>query len=142
MAHLTPSALEIKAFDYDASAVKQIRTGTTTGTSGTASFTWQGTAYVLTFDSDLTDTNANFVTANAAAFLLRGVVLTSSVADLIMNTSLSIRQKKGFFSKGPVQKIKGVDKNTINILEDINAFDPDYITTNQDLKKYRKLFTF
>ncbi len=84
----SPSALQIKLFDYDNSAVKQVRTGTTTGTSGTATFTWQGVAYTLTFDTNLTDTNANFVTANAAAFLLRGVVLTASVADLIMTSSV------------------------------------------------------
>jgi len=84
----SPTSSQIKAFDYDTSSVKQVRTGTTTGTSGTASFTWQGTAYLLTFDTSLTQTNANFVTANAAAFLLRGVVLTASVATLIMTSSV------------------------------------------------------
>ena len=71
-----------------AAAVAQITTHTITGTSGTATFTWQGVAYTLTFDTSLTTTNANFVTANAAAFLLRGVVLTASVADLIMTSSV------------------------------------------------------
>lgn len=84
----SPSSTQIKAFDYDASAVKQVRTGTTTGTSGTATFTWQGVAYLLTFNSSLTTTNADFATANAAAFLLRGVVLTASVATLIMTSSV------------------------------------------------------
>ena len=84
----SPSSTQIKAFDYPASAVNQIRTGTTTGASGTASFTWQGVVYTLTWDTSLTVTNQNFVTLYAAAFLLRGVVLTSSVADLIMTSSV------------------------------------------------------
>lgn len=60
----------------------------------------------------------------------------------IANAKLSDKKRKGFFSKGPTQKIKGVDKTTIAILTDIQAFDPDYITTKTDLKTFRKLFTF
>jgi hypothetical protein len=73
-----------------ASAVKQVDTSTITGTSGTATVTlaWWLTN-TLTFDTDLTTTNSNFVTANADAYLVAWIVLTSSVATLIFTANVA-----------------------------------------------------
>ena len=84
----SPSATQIKAIDIDNSAVDQVATVTVTGTSGTCNITFNGTAYLATFDTDLTTTAANWITANAAALLLRGVTATSSVADIIFTSSV------------------------------------------------------
>lgn len=52
---------------------------TLTGTSGTANILVNGVAYLATFDTNLTTTAANFVTARAAAILLAtGAVVTSA----------------------------------------------------------------
>jgi hypothetical protein len=85
---LVPSASQIQLFDYSASSVAQVDTVSVTGTSGTANVTFNGIDYLATFDTSLTVTAANFVTAHAAALLLRGVVVTSSVADLIFTSSI------------------------------------------------------
>ena len=68
--------------------VKQIDTVSLTGTGGTCVITGGGLpAKVATFSGNLTTTTGNFVTANAAAYLAVGVVLTSNVADLIFTAS-------------------------------------------------------
>jgi len=60
------------------------RTATLTGTSGTANVVVGGVNYLATFDTDLTTTAANFVTAHAAAILsAAGTTVTSSGATLI-----------------------------------------------------------
>lgn len=65
-------------------AVKQKETVTLTGTSGTATIAAAGgLTKTATFATDLTTTAANFVTAFAADYLAQGIVVTSSVADLI-----------------------------------------------------------
>lgn len=87
----TPTSSQIKAFDYDASAVKQVQTGTTTGTSGTANVLVDGINYLATFTTSLTVTNANFVTTHAAAILLRGIVVTASTDTLIFTSAVAGR---------------------------------------------------
>lgn len=71
-------------------AVKQVGTTTLTGTSGTGNITINGTAYLATFDTDLTTTAANFVTSHAATIEARqyGHVLTSSGADVILTSGV------------------------------------------------------
>jgi len=44
---------------------------------------------LATFDTDLTTTAADFVTAHEAAYLVAGIVLTSSTADLIFTASVA-----------------------------------------------------
>ena len=88
-----PSATEIQAFDYDASAVKQVQTATITGASGTANVLVEGVNYLLTFATSLTQTNANFVTAHAAALLLRGFVVTASTDTLIFTSTVPGSEK-------------------------------------------------
>lgn len=72
-------------------AVKQVDTTTLTGTSGTANITVNGTAYLATFDTSLTITATNFVTAHAAAILARhgNIVVTSSGADVIFTAGIA-----------------------------------------------------
>ena len=85
---LVPSASQIQLFDYSASSVAQVDTVSVTGTSGTANVTFNGIDYLATFDTDLTTTAANFVTSHAASLLLRGVIVTSSVADIIFTSAI------------------------------------------------------
>lgn len=62
---------------------------TLTGTSGTANVTGIGGLTKLsTFNASLTQTATDFVTAHAAAYLLKGITLTSSSADLIFTPTL------------------------------------------------------
>jgi hypothetical protein len=84
----SPSATQIQAFDYDASAVKQVQTATITGSSGTANVLVDGVNYLATFATDLTTTNANFVTLHAAALLLRNIVVTASTNTLIFTSAI------------------------------------------------------
>ena len=57
----------------------QIDTVTLTGTSGTANITGAGgLTKLVTFNSDLTTTAADFVTAHAAAYLAVGIEITSA----------------------------------------------------------------
>ncbi len=68
-------------------SVKQVDTVSVTGTSGTANIAVAGgLTKLVTFNSTLTLTCSDFVTANAAAYLAVGIVLTSSVADLIFTS--------------------------------------------------------
>lgn len=55
---------------------------TITGTVGTATIVAGGVSAVATFDTNLTTTASNFVTANAAAYLAVGLILTSAAAVL------------------------------------------------------------
>lgn len=57
---------------------------TLTGTSGTANIVVNGDTYLATFDTDLTTTAANWVTANAATILAdHGLTVTSSGAVIL-----------------------------------------------------------
>jgi hypothetical protein len=59
----------------------QVNTVTLTGTSGSAVITGPGDLVkAVTFDTNLTTTAAAFVTANAAAYLAKGIIVTSSSA--------------------------------------------------------------
>ena len=71
-------------------AVKAKKTATLTGTSGTTNVTINGVDYLATFDTDLTTTAANFVTAYAATILARHgrCVVTSSGADIIVEAGV------------------------------------------------------
>lgn len=69
--------------------VKKVDTLTLTGTSGTGTILAGGVSKVAEFDTDLTTTAAAFVTANAAAYLAAGIVLTSSGADLIFTANVA-----------------------------------------------------
>lgn len=84
----SPTSSQIKAFDIDNSAVKQVQTLTLTGTSGTANVSVEGVDYLSTFATSLTQTATDFVTAHAAALLLRGLVVTSSTDTVIFTSTV------------------------------------------------------
>lgn len=84
----SPTSSQIKAFDIDNSAVKQVQTATLTGTSGTCNVVVEGVNYLATFATSLTVTCTNFVTTHAAALLLRGLVVTSSTDTLIFTSTV------------------------------------------------------
>ena len=65
-----------------------------------------------------------------------------NVAKRIQNFKGSSKIRKGFFSSTPTEKIPGVNKSVTAILTDIKAFDPEYVTTKEDLKKHKSLFIF
>lgn len=69
--------------------VKQKETISLTGTVGTATIVCGALSHVATFATNLTTTAANFVTANAAAYLTAGLVLTSSTNTLIIEASVA-----------------------------------------------------
>jgi hypothetical protein len=69
-------------------AVAQVATVTITGTGGTANINVNGVNYLATFDTDLTTTAANFVTAHSAALALRKITVTSSGAGVILTSSI------------------------------------------------------
>jgi hypothetical protein len=61
---------------------------TLTGTSGTATVLNNGLTRTATYATSLTQTATNFVSTNAAAYLVAGSVLTSSGAKLIFSASV------------------------------------------------------
>ena len=71
------------AYDGITINLAKTRTITLTGTSGTANVAVAATNYLATFDTSLTLTAANFVTAHAAALLLnKGIVVTAAAGVL------------------------------------------------------------
>jgi len=48
-----------------------------------------GKSYVMSFDTDLTTTAANFVTSHATALLARNIVVTSSTADVVFTSAIN-----------------------------------------------------
>jgi hypothetical protein len=84
----SPSATQIKRVSVTDGAVAQVATVTITGTSGTANVTVGGIAYLATFATDLDTTAANFVTAHAAALLLRRITVTSGTATIVLTSSI------------------------------------------------------
>ena len=63
--------------------VAQVDTVTLIGTSGTANLSAGGLTKTVTFNTSLTQTATDFVTTHAAAYLLIGIVVTSSGEDII-----------------------------------------------------------
>lgn len=68
-------------------ATARVDTITLTGTSGTADITCSGVDATATFNSDLTTTASDFVTAFASEYSSEGVTVTSSGADLIFTAT-------------------------------------------------------
>lgn len=84
--------LDINSTTYlDTAGVKQVATCTLTGSSGTANITFNGTAYLATFTTDLTTSAANFVTSHGATIAARfgGAVVTSSGAGIIFTANVA-----------------------------------------------------
>lgn len=80
----------IPSGSYTYTQLTQVETITLTGTAGTANVTLAGGLTKLaTFDTSLTITASNFVTAHAAAYALVNITLTSSGADLIFTSAVA-----------------------------------------------------
>lgn len=80
----------IPSGEYTYVQLTQTETITLSGTSGTATITGTGDlTTVVTFDTSLTLSASNFVTANVVAYAAKGVTLTSDGADIIFTSSTS-----------------------------------------------------
>lgn len=66
------------------------RTATLTGSSGTANVTIGGVDYLATFNTNLTTTASDWVTANATALLALGFTVTSSGAIITVSAATTI----------------------------------------------------
>ena len=64
-------------------STKRVDTVTLTGTTGTATLTCNAIANTVTFATDIETTIDNYVTANAAAHLVAGQVLTGTATDFV-----------------------------------------------------------
>lgn len=84
-----PTNDQITRIPMSNGTVAQVATHTVTGTSGTANVTVNGVTYLATFATSTTVTATNFVTTHAAALLARGIVVTSSGADIILTAALA-----------------------------------------------------
>jgi len=70
--------------------VAQVDTITLTGTAGTADVTVAGgLTKTATFNTDLSTTASDFVTAHAAAYLAEDIVVTSDAEDIIFTASVA-----------------------------------------------------
>lgn len=85
----TFTLLQERGVTETGAAVAQVETVTLTGTSGTANITVAGGLTKLaTWNTSLTQTATDFVTAHAAAYKLADIILTSSGADLIFTAAI------------------------------------------------------
>lgn len=72
-----------RAFGFQVSGPPaQVDDITLTGTSGTANITVESTAYLVTFNTDLTTTASDFVTSHASALNTAGVTVTANAGVL------------------------------------------------------------
>lgn len=81
-ASTTPSDTQIFRVAVADGAIAQVDTIGITGTSGTANVTYEGVAYLATFNTSLNQTHADFVALHAAALALRGVLLTGTTSAI------------------------------------------------------------
>lgn len=88
---VTTSSRDVFEAIFQATNTTRIHTITLSGTAGTASISMGGVTKTATFDTNLTTTASNFVTANAAAYLAVGITLTDSSGTLIFTTSAATR---------------------------------------------------
>jgi hypothetical protein len=84
---LTKGGLAV-VLNSDGSPIARIDTITLTGTDGTARISCNNLTEVSTFNSTLTQTASDFVTAYAAAYLAIGIIVTSSGPDIIFTASV------------------------------------------------------
>ena len=81
------------AFEYGYAAVNAVKQKETVTLNGTSGYLYIASiapeSKMVTFDTDLATTAANFVTANAAYYLALGIVLTSDAEDIIFESSIA-----------------------------------------------------
>jgi hypothetical protein len=79
---------------------------TLSGSSGTATIAYAGLSYTSTWNTSLTQTAADFVTANSAAFLLKGITLTAASGVLYFTSSSAIKATE-WFGKATIANASG-----------------------------------
>lgn len=85
----TPGDLQIKRVAVSSGAVANVRNILlSSGSSANLVVTWQGVNYTEAYATSYTVTATNFAATHAAAFLIRGVTLTSSGANLILTSAI------------------------------------------------------
>ena len=117
-----------------ASATKQVDTSTITGTDGTATVTlaWWLTN-TLTFDANLTTTNSNFVTANADAYLVAWIVLTSSGATLIFTANVAWVAFTSPVITNVTTNLAWTNANTTDNVADVDGYAKGCLFINTDV---------
>lgn len=70
--------------------VLQVSVVTLTGAAGSDNLVLGAKKYPITFDNDLSDTADNFVTAYAAEFLLRGIVVTADSGVITFTSTKAV----------------------------------------------------
>ena len=88
----TPSDTQIKRVAFSNGAAAQVATVTLNGggtTTSTLILTINGVNYSRVYITSYTQTATNWVATNAAALLLRGIVATSSGADIILTSAIA-----------------------------------------------------
>lgn len=91
---VTVSSRDIFDAVFQASNTATVHNLTLTGSSGTGSISMAGVVRTATFNTSLTQTATDFVTANAAAYLAAGITLTSNAAVLIFTTTYYLDHHK------------------------------------------------
>lgn len=76
--------------EYPATTGTTTRAITLTGTSGTANVTINGVDYLATFNTNLTTTASDWVTANATALLALGFTVTSNAAVITVSALTTV----------------------------------------------------
>lgn len=86
---ISKPVVALNSIKVTSTPIAQVDTVTLSGTSGTANLSCAGVVNVLAFNSSLTQTATDFVTAFAADYLAVGVVVTSSGVDLIFTANVA-----------------------------------------------------
>jgi len=76
--------------EYPLTTGTTTRTVTLTGTSGTANVAVNGVNYLATFNTDLTTTASDFVTAHGATLLALGFTITSNLAVITVSALTTV----------------------------------------------------
>lgn len=85
----SPTNDQIRRIPIANGTVAQVTTHTLTGTSGTANIAINGTNYLATFNSTLTQTATDFAATHLAALAAVGITVTSSGADVILTSAIA-----------------------------------------------------
>ena len=142
---------KLQAFypDYTVSITNtQTNTATLTGTSGTANINVGGVNYLLTFDTDLTTTADNFVSANSAAIAAAGYTVTAAAGVLTFTsttqtTAPTVTTASGDLAATLVETLVPLEaacqtsydlvKPTNMVCEECDPIFEDYFTTEAPL---------
>ena len=128
-------------------AVKEVDTVTLTGVSGTANVNINGTDYLATFNTSLTQTAADFVTSHAATIAARWgkLVVTSTGADIIVTAGVAGMPQQDPTVTNVTGNLAGTNANTTanvatgTLKEDaaLTAFKAMWAASPKALRQFR-----